>query len=257
MDDGSGSDDDLGSAGATLVLEALTVVRGGQHVLDGCTLTLPAGQVHAIVGHNGAGKTTLFEAIFGFIGIEGGTMQLGSRALQREDVAYLPATLELYTGLTGEEALRLFGRGSVSDEAHRQAAALEVPLSDVVDSYSYGTRRKLALVGVLSLHRPVLVLDEPFEALDVVSRHVVRRLLRIAAAQGRLILFSAHELDSLERFCDTVSLLQGGRVESRYPDYPVTHLEALLAREVSRRLEELERKPTPTKHSEQNSHASG
>ncbi len=200
-------------------------------------------QVHAIVGHNGAGKTTLFEAVFGFIALGGGTMQLESRALQRTDVAYLPASLELYPGLTGEETLQLFGRGSVTDEAHRHAAALEVPLADVTDSYSYGTRRKLALIGVLSQRRQVLVLDEPFEALDVVSRHVVRRLLRLAAAEGRLVLFSAHELESLERFCDTVALLQGGRVESRYPECPVTHLEVLLARTVDQRLEALERSP--------------
>lgn len=224
-------------ADAHLTLDGMFVARAGRSVLEGLTMTLPAGEVHAVVGHNGAGKTTLFEAVFGFIALERGTMTLGSRALERADVAYLPVSLELYRGLTGEETLRLFGRGTVTDEAQRQAAALEVPLGEAVESYSYGTRRKLALVGVLSQHRQVLMLDEPFEALDVVSRHVVRRLLRIAADQGRLVVFSTHELESLERFCDTISLLQGGRVEVRYPECPVSILEARLARTVDRRIE--------------------
>ena len=232
------------STGATpLVVDGLTVIRGARRVLDECTFSLESGQVHAIVGHNGAGKTTLFEALFGFHPAAGGTVRLGPRALQQADVAYLPAELELYPGLTGGEVLRLFARGQVADEACRQAIALDVPLGDIVDSYSYGTRRKLALIAVLSLRRPVVVLDEPFEALDVVSREVVRRLLRIVAARGTLVLFSVHELAFLDRFCNTVLLLQEGRVVRRFPEHPLVELEALLAREVDRRVESLEGAP--------------
>jgi ABC-2 type transport system ATP-binding protein len=227
-----------------LDIDRLTVVHGTRHVLDAFTCTLEGGKVHAIVGHNGAGKTTLFDALFQFRAVEGGTMQLGSRALQRADLAYLPATLEFYPGLTGREVLRLFARGPVTSEAIRQADALDVPLNEIVDSYSYGTRRKVALIAVLSMARPVLLLDEPFEALDVVSRWVVRRLLGRVAAQGRLVLFSVHELASLDEFCDTVLLLQGGRVVRRFPEHPMSDLEAMLAREVEERVASLERPPS-------------
>lgn len=220
---------------AGLVVERLTVTRGARPVLDACSFALGRGQVHAIVGHNGAGKTTLFEALFRFHRVDSGAMRLGSGELQQADVAYLPAQLELYPSLTGREVLRIFGRGSVTDEACRQAAALDVPLDEVVDSYSYGTRRKLALIGVLSLQRTVVLLDEPFEALDVVSRLVVRRLLRLVAEGGRLVLFSVHELASLDRFCDTVLLLQGGRIARHFPECQLSELETLLALEVNQR----------------------
>ena len=221
---------------AGLFIESLTVLRGGRRVLDACTLTLPPGQVHAVVGHNGAGKTTLFETLFGFLAPQSGHVRLGARALPQSDVAYLPTALELYHGLTGREVLVLFGRGPLGADALRQATALDVPVDDVIDSYSYGTRRKLSLVGVLSLRRPVLLLDEPFEGLDVVSRRIVRHLLRRVAEQGRTVIFSAHELDSLASFCDTVSLLQSGSVQGQYPARTMAEVEALLAREVDHRV---------------------
>lgn len=227
---------------SSLSIESLTVVRGGRRVLEACTIVLRLGRVHAVVGHNGAGKTTLFDTLFGFLTPQGGSARLGARALQQSDVAYLPTTLELYPGLTGRETLVLFGHGTLAPIALRQAAALDIPLDDVIDSYSYGTRRKLALVGVLSLSRPVLLLDEPFEALDVVSRRIVRHLLRRATEQGQTVLFSAHELESLASFCDTVSLLQGGAVQGQYPALTMPELEALLAREVDRRVDALDRR---------------
>lgn len=222
--------------GNGLFVESLTVLRGGQRVLQSCTLALRFGQVHAVVGHNGAGKTTLFETLFGFHAAQSGGARLGTRALPQSDVAYLPTVLELYPGLTGREVLRLFGRGTLEPASLRQATALDVPLDDVIDSYSYGTRRKLALVGVMSLHRPVLLLDEPFEALDVVSRRVVRELLRRSADQGQIVIFSAHELEALASFCDTVSLLQGGSVQGEYPTETMAELEARLMSEVDRRV---------------------
>lgn len=224
-------------------IDSLTVLRGEQRVLQSCTLALRTGQVHAVVGHNGAGKTTLFETLFGFLAPHSGGARLGARALRPSDVAYLPTTLELYRGLTGREVLGLFGRGRLEPSTLRQAMALDVPVDNVIDSYSYGARRKLALVGVMSLRRPVLLLDEPFEALDVVSRRIVRHLLRRAAEQGHIVIFSAHELEALASFCDTVSLLQGGSVRGAYPAETMAELEARLVREVDRRvavLDELE-----------------
>ena len=222
--------------GVGLMAEGLTVLRGGRRVLESCSIAFRAGAVHAVVGHNGAGKTTLFETLFGFLAPQDGTIRLGTAGLRQSDVAYMPTELELYLGLTGREVLALFARGSIEPVALREAAALDVPVDDAIDSYSYGTRRKLALVGVMSLRRPVLLLDEPFEALDVVSRRIVRHLLRRAAEDGRIVIFSSHELETLESFCDTVSVLQGGSVQGTYPAQPMAELEARLVREVDRRV---------------------
>jgi ABC-2 type transport system ATP-binding protein len=222
---------------AKLVLTRVNVVRGGRDVIADCSHAFVAGTVHGILGHNGAGKTTLFDAMFGFLEMASGSISLGARLLTQLDVAYLPTDLHFYEGVTGEEVLLLFARSrTISERTRACAEALDVPLGALVDTYSVGTRRKLALVAVASLDRPVLLLDEPFEAVDVVSRRVVRHILRTEAARGRIVIYSAHELESLPSFSDRISLLHGGRFVAEYPAQGMQELEALLTADVNARL---------------------
>lgn len=220
-----------------LVLEGVSVRRGEQPVIHDCDQRFRGGTVHGVLGHNGAGKTTLFEAIFGFLAPAPGTVTLDGRPVARDDVAYLPTDLRLYDGITGEELLLLFAGASPVPEAARAAArALDVPLDVLIDACSFGTRRKLGLVAVALLDRPVLLLDEPFEALDVVSRRVVRHLLRAEADRGRIVVYSAHELEGLPSFSDRVSLLRDGRFVGEFPDQSMAELEAMLTPDVDARL---------------------
>jgi len=193
--------------------------------------------VHGVLGHNGAGKTTLFEAIFGFLAPASGSIAIDGSPLTRDDVAYLPTDLRLYDGITGEELLQLFaGSAHLPEAARAHARALDVPLGTLVDACSFGTQRKLALVAVTLLDRPVLLLDEPFESLDVVSRRVVRHVLRAEAARGRLVIYSAHELEALPTFSDRISLLRDGRFVAEFPAQSMDALEALLTADVDARL---------------------
>jgi ABC-2 type transport system ATP-binding protein len=224
-----------------LALENLCVRRGDLEVIRGCDHVFAGGDVHGVVGHNGAGKTTLFEAIFGFIAPASGAITLDGCPLVRESVAYLPTDLVLYEGITGEELLRLFSRsGHSSDLARRYAHALEVPLGTLIDTYSFGMRRKLGLIAVVMLDRPVLLLDEPFEGLDVVSRRVVRHILTAEAARGRVVVYSAHELEALPTFSTCISLLRGGHFVGAYPTQSLAELERLLSTDVDERLQALQ-----------------
>lgn len=220
-----------------LTIENLGIRRGDLDVIRDCDHVFGAGAVHGVVGHNGAGKTTLFETMFGFLVPASGAILLDGRPLARADVAYLPADLRLYDGITGEELLRCFsGSSGLPELARSYARALDVPLGSLIDAYSFGTHRKLGLVAVATLDRPVLLLDEPFEALDVVSRRVVRHILRAEADRGRIVIYSAHELEALPSFSDRVSLLRGGHFVGVYPTQSMADLESLLTRDVNERL---------------------
>ena len=224
-----------------LTLENLCVRRGELDVIRDCSHAFAGGEVHGVVGHNGAGKTTLFEAIFGFIAPTSGAITFDEGPLVRESVAYLPTDLRLYEGITGEELLRLFSRSEqASDLARRHAHALDVPLGTLVDEYSFGMCRKLGLIAVIALDRPVLLLDEPFEGLDVVSRRVVRHILGAEAARGRVVIYSAHELEALPTFSARISLLRDGRFVGAYPTQSLAELEQLLATDVDERLQALQ-----------------
>lgn len=220
-----------------LVLRGVCIRRGGREIIRDCDQVFRAGAVHGVLGHNGAGKTTLFETLFGFAAPASGSIEFGGRPVRREDVAYLPTELRLYQGITAEELLLLFaGTPRLPHKAGAYAAALDVPLGHVVDVASHGTQRKLALIGVTLLDRPVLLLDEPFEALDVVSRRVVRHILRTEAMRGRIVIYSAHELEALASFSDRISLLRDGRFVAEYPAQPMEALDASLSADVDERL---------------------
>ena len=96
---------------------------------------------------------------------------------------------------------------------------LQVPLDELITTYSTGMRRKLALLGVLKLDRPVVLLDEPMNGLDLAAVRVLEAIVRKLAEQGRTIFISSHVLAPLKALCGQIHLLQGGGIRRTYlPD---------------------------------------
>lgn len=212
----------LPNAPAGLAVAALAVRRGGTDVLRGVDLVVPRGAVHGLVGRNGSGKTTLLDALFGFAPAHAGGATLDGHPLRPADVGYFPADTYLYPRITGREYLAVYDAapGARRAGAREWARVLDLPLDHLVDTYSAGMRRKLALAGVLALRRPVLVLDEPQNALDVESNALVAHLLRAYAADGApggaAVLVTSHVLEALAAACDRAHLLEDGRVAVSY-----------------------------------------
>lgn len=205
-----------------LAIRGLAVRRGGAEVLRGLDLAVPRGGVHGLVGRNGAGKTTLLDALFGFAHAHAGSVTLDGRPLRSADVAYLPADTYFYPRITGREYLAVYDAapGPRRADAHTWAHVLDLPIDHLVDTYSAGMRRKLALAGALALRRPVLVLDEPQNALDVESNALLAHVLRAYAADGApggaVVLVTSHVLEALAVACDQAHLIEDGRVTGRY-----------------------------------------
>lgn len=210
-------------------IEKLTVRYGSAQVLNGVDLVVEGGQVHGLAGRNGAGKTTLLDALYGFVRPSGGVIRIRGEPLRaRELVGYLPAQSFFYPKITGREYLGVFRASHPGFDIAEWNRVFDLPLDHLVETYSLGMRKKLALLGVLSLGRPVLILDEPFNGLDLETNQILTRLFRELADAGHTVLLTSHILASLTTGCDAVHLLSEGRIERTFRAGEFDRIEAHL-----------------------------
>ncbi len=200
-------------------VRGLRVVRGRTTVLDGLSLSVPAGQVVGLLGPSGSGKTTLMRAIVGVQVVAGGSVSVlgrpaGERAL-RGRVGYVSQQPSVYVDLTVGENLRhgagLLGAGR--DEVERVLADVDLVRhrDTLVAELSGGEAARVSLgVGLLG-SPPLLVLDEPTVGLDPVLRRDLWALFRTLRDRGTTLLVSSHVMDEAER-CDRVLLLRDGEL---------------------------------------------
>lgn len=207
-------------------LRGLAKRFGPVPAVSGIDLDVRRGRFFGLVGPNGAGKTTTLAMVTGLLRPDAGSIRVDGidvwarPLLARERMGVLPEGLRLFERLSGRELLHFTGRlrgmptAKVDERAGELLAVLG--LSDAGDQlvvdYSTGMRKKVALAAAL-LHNPaVLFLDEPFEAVDPVSARTIREVLRAFTGRGGTVVFSSHVMDLVERICDDVAVMAGGRV---------------------------------------------
>ncbi|HYG69084.1 MAG TPA: ABC transporter ATP-binding protein, partial [Anaeromyxobacteraceae bacterium] len=206
-------------------LEARGLVRrfGAITALDGLSFTVRRGELYGLVGPDGAGKTTAIRALAGLVDLDEGEARVGGRAATdarvRESLGLMPQQYSLYRDLTVGENLRFFARLYVLPrEAFRARADRLLAITRLApfldrraDALSGGMYKKLALACAL-LHEPeVLMLDEPTNGVDPVSRRELWELLHEFVHGGMSVLVSTPYMDEAER-CHRVALVHHGRV---------------------------------------------
>jgi ABC-2 type transport system ATP-binding protein len=213
---------------AALHLDGLTKTFSGRTAADHVTLRVPVGSLTGLVGPNGAGKTTSLAMTVGLLRPDSGTATVHGVDVWTDPgrakalLGVLPDGLALPERLTGGELLTYWGllRGMDAGVVRARAAELMriLELDDaeergvLVIEYSTGMRKKIGLATAL-LHAPkVLVLDEPFEAVDPVSARVLRGILRRFVAAGGSVVISSHVMSLVEDLCDRVAVIAAGRV---------------------------------------------
>ncbi|PWJ54167.1 ABC-2 type transport system ATP-binding protein [Quadrisphaera granulorum] len=206
-----------------ITLRGITKAYRGQQLFDGLGADFGAGRIHGIVGHNGAGKSVLFKVICGFVRPDAGTVELADAHRPEpggypRDVGVVidrPGYLPDRTGFQNLQQLAAI-RGVISAEKIR-ATMSEVGLSpdlrQKVRHYSLGMKQKLALAQAVMEDQRLLILDEPFNALDPDSVQAMHALLRRYRDQGRTILFTSHQREDIEALSDHVYLLNRQRLE--------------------------------------------
>lgn len=195
----------------------------GVHGID---LEIPAGCFYGIVGPNGAGKSTVISMLAGLQKPDAGSIEIVGHELAKKPreakavMGVLPDRLRTFDRLTGRQLLRYVGqlrglKGADIDNRTRELARafdLESALGRVIADYSSGMTKKLLLAAAL-LHAPkVLVLDEPFEAVDPASAEVILAILRAYVEAGGTVVLSTHGMDLIERVCARVAVINHGHV---------------------------------------------
>jgi ABC-2 type transport system ATP-binding protein len=224
------------------VLELRRVSKrfAGIPAVDRVSFSARPGEVTGYLGPNGSGKSTTMKMITGLIERSSGEILFDGRLIEDDLIAYkrrmgyVPEEPYLYTHLSGVEYLTMITelRGLPDRRSREQIEALLTLLSlhddrhASISGYSKGMRQKVLIAAAL-LHNPELVLlDEPFSGLDVGSALMLRSLIQQLAAQGKVVLFSSHELDTVERVSQRVVILHKGKIVA---DDSIANLRSLMA----------------------------
>ena len=209
----------LEARGLTKYYSAITGVRD-------VNFRVERGSVLGLLGPNGSGKSTTVGMLTGLLEPSGGVVLLDGLNVRddllryKQGLGYVPEEAQLYTWMSGAEYLTFCARlrGLPDAVAMRRIDALltifglqtdrDAPMS----AYSKGMRQKILLSAAL-VHNPTLiVLDEPCSGLDVGATLVIRSLIQKLAAAGRIVIYSSHELELVEKVCSEVLILRDGRV---------------------------------------------
>ena len=197
-----------------------------KRAVDNLSLQVPTGSMFGLVGPNGAGKTTTLSMATGLLRPDyGQAFILGhdvwaDPAAAKALIGVLPDGLRLFDRLTGLEMLRMVGQLRGVDRATTEQRAqnllavlgLGADANTLICDYSAGMTKKIGLACAL-IHAPrVLMLDEPFEAVDPVSGQAIRAILRDFVAGGGTVVLSSHVMELVESLCDALAIVAQGRI---------------------------------------------
>ena len=209
-----------------LELRNVTKSFRGITAVDDVSFSARPGEITGYLGPNGSGKSTTMKLITALLEPSAGKILFNGQPIEtglptfKQRMGYVPEEPHLYAHLSGLEYLVMVGQ--LRDLPERLTAsridgllrlfALHSDRHAPISAYSKGMRQKVLLSAAL-LHNPeLLLLDEPFSGLDVGTGLVLRSLIQELAARGKVVLFSSHELETVERVCNRVVILHKGRV---------------------------------------------
>jgi ABC-2 type transport system ATP-binding protein len=193
-------------------IKDLTISYDGKSkVIDSLNLSLVKNNIHGIVGLNGAGKTTLLNTIYGLTKRNSGEISWDGRNINKKDISYLVTENFFYSSITAREHLSLFKNPQFNLEKWNELFSL--PLDNIIDSYSTGMKKKLALLSVLKQDKSIMILDEPFNGLDIETCRIIRSILLRLKDRGKTIIITSHIIETLTNLCDFIHYLEKGKIK--------------------------------------------
>lgn len=208
-----------------MYLETRDVVKQYAHhlALNQVSIQVPKGTVYGLLGPNGAGKTTLIRIITRITAPDSGEVRINGRLSKGEDVlniGYMPEERGLYKKMkVGEQAMYLAQlRGLSKKDAHRELM-IWFKRFGIMDWYhrkveelSKGMQQKVQFISTV-IHNPdLLIFDEPFSGFDPVNTDIVKREMLRLRDEGKTIILSTHNMESVEELCDNIALIHQSRV---------------------------------------------
>jgi ABC-2 type transport system ATP-binding protein len=215
-----------GAAPAPAILvRGLKKYYGTKPAVDGVDLEVPRGSFFGFLGPNGAGKSTTIRILTGLIPYDSGSVELLGYGLPEQDleikrrVGLVPDESLLFDRLTGVEFLEFVGRmyglarPVAIDRAHGLMDLFQLHADrKIIAEYSKGMRKRVAMAASLIHHPELFLMDEPFEGVDAVGARLMKDILIDQVRRGATIFLTSHVLEVVERLCDRVAIINGGKI---------------------------------------------
>lgn len=219
----------------------LTIKYGNHTVIDNLNIDIHLGFVYGLVGLNGSGKTTLLNALYGIVKKTSGRIFLNDKILKKSDLSFLPTENYFYSNITAREYINFFRYYNPSFSNEYLLNIFDLPLDSLIESYSTGMKKKLAILACLVLDKKIMILDEPFNGLDVESVYIVNRIINILKDNGKTIIITSHILDSLRYICDSIFYLSNGKIQNTFDKSEFYILDSLLKSNLDSKYKELDK----------------
>ena len=199
---------------------------GRKLAVDNLTLTVRDGEILGLLGPNGAGKSTALKMITGITDITSGNILIDGHDITndaeraKENFGFVLDSPDMFLKLKGIEFLKYIGiiygvdKNRLKSNILKYSSVLEIDtnLNQYIQSYSHGMRQKIMVVASL-IHEPkTWILDEPLTGLDPKSQHTIKELMREHTKKGNAVLFSTHVLETAEKLCDRVAIIDNGKL---------------------------------------------
>lgn len=203
-----------------IVTKKLVKKFGDFKALDGLDLSIKQGEVHGFLGPNGAGKSTTIRVLLGILNKTSGQVSLLGGDPWKDAVklhkrlAYVPGDVSLWPNLTGGECIDLLAslRGGIDKKRREKLVKLfKLNTSKKFRTYSQGNRQKVAIVAALASDVDLYIFDEPTSGLDPLMEAVFQQQVQELKSAGKTILLSSHILAEVEKLCDRVTIIRGGK----------------------------------------------
>jgi len=200
---------------------------GKTSVLDYLDIHFPTGQVSGLVGRNGAGKTTLFNCIAGLEDYNGTVKSNHNNTKDR--LGYLSTSPHMLSRITGREYIQFLANARGEKiESIDQKNIFDLPLDRYGTHYSTGMKKKLALTAIMLLKNDYYLFDEPFSGVDLDSNLIIKSIIKKLKSIGKTVIVSSHIYDTLTQVCDSISILDKGKIVKRVHQSEYDQLESIL-----------------------------
>lgn len=213
-------------------LQNLAFSFSDHKVLDDITIDFQSNQVYGIVGLNGAGKTTFFNVLSTTLKAQTGTIKRNGNTVTHNEIAYLETVNYFYSRITGNEYLKIFKQTNPNFNLNSLQEFLKLPLDDLIETYSTGMKKKLALLGVLKQDKQLFLLDEPFNGLDLETNKILELIITALKEKGKTVFVSSHIIDPLLIVCDQIHYLDRGKFAKSFEKDNFHHIEDELFRKL-------------------------
>lgn len=205
-----------------LEVKDLNKSYGTKHVLKGIDFSVESGQALGLLGRNGAGKTTIIRILMNVFGADSGEILMDGKPIDHNKISkgYLPEERGLYPKKKISDQLIYLARLKGMSKANA-AAGINLWLKRLgmteykdarLDTLSKGNQQKIQLITAV-IHNPdIVILDEPFSGLDPVNAKVLEDTVKREIADGKIVIFSSHQMNYVEEFCDNIAILNDGKI---------------------------------------------